>query len=137
MRKVYLLMAVAFTLLCVACNKDNLKDTEWNRTIKYTARENNVDRPYVYNNVMMLDGKTTGTMSEELIWVGGAADSTDSIMHLDTVTLTYDYDDESKLGTVNWQGAIWSFAVSGKILTMQDKAAYYENDTVPIPFHQK
>lgn len=137
MKKIYFLLAAALTLLCVACNKDNLKGTQWTRNINYTVKVNDNDRPYTYNNVMNLDGKTTGTISEELIWVGGAADSTDSIMKLDTVTLTYDYDADSKTGTVNWQGAIWHFTVSDKILLLQDKAAYYQNDTVPVPFNKK
>ncbi len=141
MKKIYLLLATVSTLLCMACNQDHLKDTEWVRTIDYIHKEHNNERDYRLTHVLYLDGKTTGTVSEELVWLDGTtitvADSTvvvDSIMHADTVSLTYHYDAEEQYGTVNWQGAIWHFTVDGTTLALNDDAAYLAGDTLPAVF---
>lgn len=140
MKKILLSLLAVAALLTVACNDDHLKGTEWMRTVNDSVKINNRIRSYVYTNNMVLDGKSTGTISQELRWVGGASTDSivrDSILSNDTVTLTYDYDADAATGTINWQGAIWHFAVNGSILTLYDSTAYLEYDTIPVPFHKK
>ncbi len=140
MKKIFLIIAAVSTLLCMACNQDHLKDTEWERTVNYVNKEYGSERDYRLSHVLYLDGKTTGTVSEELLWIGGAtqvADSTaspDSLMHADTVSLTYHYDADEQFGTINWQGDIWHFTVDGSTLTLQDDVANLAGDSIPASF---
>lgn len=140
MKKILLPLLAVAAFLTLACNNDHLKGTEWLRTVNDSVKINDKYRRYVYTNDMVLDGKSTGYISQELRWIGGASTDSierDSILSNDTASLTYDYDADASTGTLNWQGAIWHFAVDGRILTLYDSVAYLENDTVPVPFHQK
>lgn len=140
MKKIILPLLAIAAMLTAACNNDHLKGTEWQRTVNSTVKINNKTRSYIYTNNMVLDGKSTGSVSQELKWVGGASTDTitrDSILMSDTLSLTYDYNADDATGTLNWNGAIWHFTVNGSILTLFDSTAYLENDTVPVPFHKK
>lgn len=135
MKRLVIILTV-LGLALVSCNKDSLKGTQWDRTVNFAQKENNVQKSYIMYHRMELDSKTTGTMAHQLTLVEGSSENKDTVISADTVTLTYDYDSENGEGTINWQGDICHFTVSGKILTMSDKYSTLGADSTTKPFNQ-